>query len=255
MKPFQKQYQSLWARLQGTTNSHQQAVGGDFETVGLLEFNLLRTLGLEPRHRLIDVGCGSGRLAAHLASFLDRPDASEGEARGGYLGTDILPDLLEHAQGLCARPDWEFRLTDGQKIPAPDECADFVCFFSVLTHITHEETWRYVLEAKRVLRPGGLLVCSFLEFRIRSHWWIFKNTFADSNPNKILNQFLSRDAFEAFAFNAALDVEGFHDGDQPHILLEREIVWENGVRMAGLGNLGQSICILRKPLEPRPLPL
>jgi ubiquinone/menaquinone biosynthesis C-methylase UbiE len=161
---------------------------------------------------------------------------------------------LEHARARCRRPDFRFLATDGERIPVEDDWADYVCFFSVMTHITHEETWRYILESKRVLKPGGHLVCSFLEFRIRSHWWIFKNTYADRSPDKILNQFLSRDALEAFAFNAALDVVSFHDGDQPLIPIEGEIVWENGVRMRDRANLGQSWCVLRKPVEPRDPP-
>lgn len=246
MGKFKAQYDALWQRISKSKTSHQQAVGGDFAVVGLLEANLLKTAGLQPHHRLIDVGCGSGRLATQLTDYL--------KESGSYLGTDILPSLLEHAKANAGRPDWTFEQTNGQVIPSGDESADMVCFFSVMTHITHEETWQYILESKRVLRPGGLLVCSFLEFRIRSHWWIFKNTFADKSPEKILNQFLSRDAFEAFAFNAALDIVSFHDGDKPHIPIQEEIVWENGVRMTGLANLGQSVCVLRKPLVARELP-
>jgi ubiquinone/menaquinone biosynthesis C-methylase UbiE len=192
---------------------------------------------------VIDVGCGSGRLAAWLAGYLNTP--------GHYMGTDILPSLLQHARAVSNRSDWSFEQTNGHAIPAADESTDFVCLFSVTTHM---ETWQYILESKRVLKPGGLLVCSFLEFRIRNHWWIFKNTFADKSPDNILNQFLSRDALEAFAFNAALDVEASHDGDKPHIPIEDEIIWENGVRMSKLANLGQSVCILRKPTDQRLLP-
>lgn len=245
MSKFIDQYKTLWRDLKESEYSYQKAVGGDFAAVGELEFNLLKSLGLAPQSAVVDVGCGSGRLACQLAPWL----------QGNYVGTDILPSLLEHAREHAGRSDWSFQQTNGLTIPVPDDWADFVCFFSVMTHITHEETWTYLLESKRVLKPGGLIVCSFLEFRIRSHWWIFKNTYADKSPDKILNQFLSRDAFEAFAFNAALDVVAFHDGDKPHIPLNKDILWENGVRMTGSGNLGQSVCVLRKPHVERPLPL
>ena len=45
-------------------------VGGPSEAIGILEFSTLRTLGLQPEHNVIDVGCGSGRLAVKLAPFL-----------------------------------------------------------------------------------------------------------------------------------------------------------------------------------------
>ena len=212
--------------------------------MGTLEFQVLRMFGLQPVYSVIDVGCGSGRLAAHLAPWL----------KGPYLGTDILPDLLEHARQLCGRDDWEFLQTDGQSIPAADDSADFVCFFSVLTHISHEESWQYILESKRVLRPGGKLVCSFLEFHIYSHWTIFEEGFGDRSPNKVLNQFLSRDAFYAFAHHAGLKVESFLDGDQPNIPIEKDLVFENGTRSSGMGRLGQSVCVMEKPLTPVALP-
>ncbi len=245
MAKYKQQYDALWERIRHSETALQQAVGGEFEVVGYLEFALLRQLGLKPEHSVIDVGCGSGRLAVQLAPWLD----------GRYLGTDILPSLLDHARTLCGREDWSFVETNGQEIPAPDESADFVTYFSVLTHINHEESYRYLAESKRVLRPGGMIVCSFLEFLIRSHWGIFRADLQDRSPEKVLNQFLSRDAFQAFAFNLGLELVCFIDGDKPTIPIDRELNWSNGVQMRGLGNLGQSVCVLRKPLVPLPLPL
>lgn len=245
MGKFTDQYRTLWESLTGKARAVEQAVGGDFETVGVLEFALLKSLGLKPEDSIVDVGCGSGRLAKQLAGWLT----------GRYLGTDILQPLLDHAQAITARDDWRFVRTDGESIPAEDECADFVCFFSVMTHITHEDTWRYLLEAKRVLKPGGKLICSFLEFRIRGCWAVFREDVKDRSPNKVLNQFLSRDAFEAFAFNAGLQISRFFDGDKPHIPITADLVFENGHRVSGMGNLGQSICVIEKPIEPLPIPL
>jgi SAM-dependent methyltransferase len=245
MSRFQTQYEGLWRQISNDEQAFQKAVGGDFEPIGKLEFQFLLSIGLQPDWTVIDVGCGSGRLAVQLAPWL----------KGSYLGTDILPSLLHHARVLCDRPDWQFVETDGEQIPADDETADLVCFFSLFTHISHEETWRYLLEAKRVLKPGRKIICSFLEFKIRAHWAIFREDVKDRAPNKILNQFLSRDAFEAFAFNAGLGIESFFDGDKPHISIEGELVFENGQRMSGVGNLGQSICVLKKPVVPCPMPL
>jgi 2-polyprenyl-3-methyl-5-hydroxy-6-metoxy-1,4-benzoquinol methylase len=44
----------------------RRAVGGEFEAVGKLEY-YLRSLGLTNGHLVVDVGCGSGRLAQQLA--------------------------------------------------------------------------------------------------------------------------------------------------------------------------------------------
>jgi ubiquinone/menaquinone biosynthesis C-methylase UbiE len=236
MSEFKEQYEQLWTNLERTENAHKKAVGGDFDTVGHLEFKLLCAAGLKPDSFLIDVGCGSGRLAYQLSQW---PGVR-------YLGTDIMPGLLDYARSVCSRDDWQFVETNGLSIPALNDSADFVVFFSVFTHIVHEDTWQYVIEAHRVLKPGGKLVCSFLEFAIYSHWTIFENTFNDKSPKKMLNQFIGRDALIAFAHHAGFAIESFLDGDKPNIEIDRELVWENGVKMSGMGNLGQSTCIMVK---------
>ena len=236
MSNYKSQYDSLWNRISGEKNSHQKAVGGDFETVGYIEFQLLKAAGLKQEDYLVDVGCGSGRLAIQLSDWLTGP----------YLGTDIVPSLLDFARDLCKRPDWRFQETKGLEIPDSDNSADFVVFFSVLTHLTHEQSWFYIKEAHRVLKPGGRLVCSFLEFAIYSHWTIFENSVRDKAEDKILNQFLSRDALASFAHHAGLAIDFFLDGDKPNIAIDRELLWENGQRMSLLANLGQSTCVMTK---------
>jgi ubiquinone/menaquinone biosynthesis C-methylase UbiE len=236
MSGFKMQYDHLWTSLEGAKNAHQKAVGGDFDTVGHLEFQLLKAAGLRQDSTVIDVGCGSGRLASQLAPWL----------HGKYIGTDIIGSLLDHARALCGRDDWQFVETNGLGIPAGDGSADFVVFFSVFTHLTHEESWHYIKEAHRVLRVGGKLVCSFLEFAIYSHWTIFENSAGDRSPQKILNQFLSRDALNSFAHHAGFSVETILDGDRANIVIEKELVWENGSRMSGVGSLGQSTCVMVK---------
>ncbi|MBF6025820.1 class I SAM-dependent methyltransferase [Lysobacter niastensis] len=210
------------------------AVGGDFEAVGVLEFCLLRQLGLEPGHNVIDVGCGSGRLAVQLKDYLTGP----------YVGIDVVPELYEYAQRLCNRDDWRFYSAPGTSIPEPDASADFVTFFSVFTHLQHEETYRYLQEAKRVLKPGGKIVFSFLEFRLPSHWFIFENSVKDERQDKVLNQFMDRDMIHAFAKHLDLKVAEMHDGHLPHIQLDRVVRWDNGSEMNGSGYLGQSVAVL-----------
>jgi SAM-dependent methyltransferase len=242
MGSFKTQYDDLWRRLSGDEQAYEKAVGGDFNTMGILELQILKLFGLRPESSVVDVGCGSGRLAVQLARWLT----------GDYLGTDIMPELLDHARGLCNRADWKFRVTGGQDIPAADGSADFVCFFSVFTHISHEETWQYIRESARVLKPGGKLICSFLEFHIYSHWSIFDATFRDKSANKILNQFLSRDAFQTFAHHSGLRVEAFLDGDKPNIPIDGDLVFQNGVSVSKSAGLGQSVCLMSKPVTAAP---
>jgi SAM-dependent methyltransferase len=212
------------------------AVGGDYEAVGTLEYFLLLQHGLQRGHTVVDVGCGSGRLAVQLKEYLT----------GTYIGIDVVPELHEYARNACGRPDWKFYTAPGVNIPEPDGSADFVCFFSVFTHLTHEDSFRYLAEAARVLRPGGRIVFSFLEFRIFGQWCLFRESVKDARPDKVLNQFMDRDAIRVWSEHLGLKIVEIDDGDQPHIRLEKPVRWDDGRVMTDLGCLGQSVCVLTK---------
>jgi len=212
-------------------------VGGSFEAVGLLEYFILLQNGLDREHTVIDVGCGSGRLAFQLKEYLE----------GSYIGIDVVPEVLQYTQKRCNRSDWKFYKAPGLTIPEPDNSADFICFFSVFTHLLYEETFKYLEDASRVVKPNGKIIFSFLEFLLPAHWHVFKTYIADARPDKVLFQFISRDAILAWADHLGLSVVDIFDGDKPHIKLNQMVRWDNGSEMIDKGNLGQSVCILTKP--------
>jgi SAM-dependent methyltransferase len=228
--------------LAGLIASHGEAaamdliVGGQSDPIGTLELSTLQSVGLLPAHNVIDVGCGSGRLAVKLAPFLT----------GKYIGCDILPTVVSYARKISARSDWEFHATRGVGIPAADGCADVVCFFSVFTHLLHEDIYRYLLEAKRTLRPGGRIVFSFLDFAVPSHWTIFEQTLAQQSGEGVLNQFISKDAIHAWCAHSGLVVEAIHDGYQPWITLAKKIRYADGREAEGVVEFGQSVAVLRR---------
>jgi SAM-dependent methyltransferase len=159
---------------------------------------------------------------------------------GKYLGIDIVIELLTFARDLCNRPDWRFEQASGLSIPAHDGRADMVCFFSVLTHLLHEE-------AKRVLKPGGKIVFSFLGFAIPHHWHVFESSIHHVNNATHLNQFMSRDGIRAWADHLGIQILDIQDGDKPHIPIPQPLCMENGKTIRGMGTLGQSVCVMAVP--------
>jgi len=208
---------------------HQQAmeaaIGGGFEKFGPIQAATLRHYGLPRDGYLIDVGCGSGRLAGPMSQWLE----------GRYLGIDLVPDLVAHARKLADRPNFRFEIIDDIGIPEADGLADMVCFFSVITHLLHEQSYLYLEEARRVLKPGGKIVFSFLEFADPSHMPVFRDTVKEARlrARHPLNVFVERAAILAWAAELDMVVEDIRGG------LE-EFVPE--------GPQGQATCVLRKPL-------
>lgn len=223
--PYVSHVHGLQKRLSQDEAMEEAVGGGDFAAIGGIMSGLLRHYGLPADGYLIDVGCGSGRLAKPISAYL----------KGRYLGFDLVPELVAHARKIVGRPDWRFEVIEHIEIPEQDGAADMVCFFSVLTHLLHEQGYWYLEEARRVLKPGGRIVFSFLEFAEPAHWQVFADTLEATKQRQIfpLNVFIDRDALPVWAEHLGLEVVDIRGA--------AEVV-------APEGNLGQAICVLQKPL-------
>lgn len=103
---------------------------------------------------VLDMGCGSGRLPAALGT---------GGIKVEYVGVDIVQSLLDYA-ATRSPGHYRFVLHRELSTPLPDASVDIACVFSVFTHLLHQESFIYLQELRRVTRPGGLVLFSFLEF-------------------------------------------------------------------------------------------
>lgn len=90
---------------------------------------------------LVDLGCGAGLLAPHLAGKGYR-----------HIGVDVTASALALAVARGVTPV----RGDVTQVPLRDACADVVVAGEILEHVT--DLPAAVAEACRLLRPGGLLV-------------------------------------------------------------------------------------------------
>jgi ubiquinone/menaquinone biosynthesis C-methylase UbiE len=143
---------------------------GDFRAIGE-EFcrYFIDLCGLQPHERVLDIGCGIGRMAVPLTQYLDR--------RGSYEGFDIVPLGINWCRDqITSRyPQFCFQVADiynksynpegrytasQYRFPYPDQSFDFVFLTSVFTHLLPRDLENYVYEMSRVLKTGGRFLCS-----------------------------------------------------------------------------------------------
>jgi 2-polyprenyl-3-methyl-5-hydroxy-6-metoxy-1,4-benzoquinol methylase len=198
------------------------AVGGRFDEVGQIEVNILRYFGLRDGMGVLDLGCGSGRLANALTK----------SGKFDYCGTDVVQSLLDYAAKRSAS-NYRFKLNPAISVPVEDQSTDFVVAFSLFTHLLHSETFLYLDDSKRVLRPRGKVIFSFLEFSEPAHWWAFEEEMNLRRTGGVghLNCFIERSAIAIWAQRIGFEVEAIVSGaDAP---------W-------GGEHLGQAVAVLTK---------
>lgn len=107
------------------------------------EFASLKTLTKTANTKLLDVGCGNGRLA-DVIQVAD------------YTGLDLSSQLLQIAQQRF--PDYTFVHGSVLQLPFPDKQFDIVTCVATLQHIPSIEYRQKALqEMARVLKPGGMI--------------------------------------------------------------------------------------------------
>lgn len=137
---------------------------GDFTEVGRTITDYMRNdLGLTPSHDVLDAGCGAGRIAVPLTSYLDE---------GSYTGFDIVPHAIQWCRSAITPrfPNFRFEHADIKqdiynpqgtltaadfRFPAEGGSFDLVALVGLISHLLPDELDNYLAESARVLRRGG----------------------------------------------------------------------------------------------------
>ena len=102
--------------------------------------------------KILDLGCGNGRLFEFLKN-----------KKVDYIGIDSSEKLIETAKKKF--PKAKFQRADALNLPFPNNFFDKIYSIAVLHHIPSEEfRLQFLREAKRVLKPEGLLILTVWKF-------------------------------------------------------------------------------------------
>lgn len=176
----------------------------DFDAQGDGQVKLLRHHGLEDGMSVYDLGCGCGRTAQALRRC---------GWTGSYIGADVVPELLDELVRQC--PEYKVVLNYERTIEAKDGSLDMVFNWSVFTHLFPAESFLYILDTHRALKPGGKLLFSFLEMEEKEHETIWQNeleALRNGQQKKQLDTFPHRDWIRRFARDAGFEEPSFTDG-------------------------------------------
>ena len=150
-------------------------VGGDnledFEITGYEFLGYFKELcGLSPDAKVLEIGCGSGRIALPLTTYLSE--------KGAYTGVEIVaPSVQWCTKKITTQfPNFSFvhadlfnkrynpsssTLAKDYRFPFDDSSYDFIYLTSVFTHLLVEDMEHYLHEIRRVLKPKGKMLMTF----------------------------------------------------------------------------------------------
>ena len=110
---------------------------------------ILRKLGVENQHRVLDYGCGSGLYTFPAATIAHN---------GRVYALDTQPLAIKEIEGKKERQglgNIETIITDSNKIPLPDDAVDVIILSRVLRYIKNKT--EALKEMSRVMKPAGYL--------------------------------------------------------------------------------------------------
>jgi cyclopropane fatty-acyl-phospholipid synthase-like methyltransferase len=128
------------------------AVGGSWEEIGRLQYDFLVARGLQPHHRMLDIGCGTLRGGRHFIGYLDA---------GNYTGVDISSKAIEYAKQLVTAeglaPKMPQLIVNEKKTLTfdefPGQTFDYLLAQSVFTHLKAEHIEECFANIRRIMHP------------------------------------------------------------------------------------------------------
>lgn len=141
--------QELMSMVAATRDAWFFKIGG-LKSFGEFLDPICRHRELRSVRRLLDWGCGCGRVAVH---FLSEPDVAE------VFGCDVHQEAIQWC-GENLRPGKFSRIEPWPPTPYEDAAFDVALGISVFTHLARDVQNAWLAEMRRIIAPGGLFLAS-----------------------------------------------------------------------------------------------
>ena len=238
-------YKNFWNHQAATPEGALAGVDGSasedvVRMTGAFAARQLRaSLALESQHRVLELGCGVGRIGRELA-----PDVAH------WHGVDISQHMIDVAKDRLAEYAKKISLTvlDRTSLEAlKDNTFDRAYCIAVLCHMDKEDLYLYLKELRRVVRPEGLIHVETWNLNHPMGWrrWEFEvNNWSNSDQgqrkNVSRNQFCTADEFRLYAEHAGWDVLALNN-NSPWLQIVAGNGMRNGLRDQHVQRLEQAV--------------
>jgi len=143
-------------------NDPKTAVGGMWEVIGPLQFEFLTNKGMQPDHKMLDIGCGTLRGGIHCIKYLNS---------GNYYGLDISSKAIAFGKDFVAKEglsdkqpqlivsqnkDLKLEEFQGQKF-------DYIFAQSVFTHLKPEHITECFANVGKVMHKDTVFYFTYFK--------------------------------------------------------------------------------------------
>ncbi len=152
-------------------------------SVGERYVEFMKTEGLRPGHKVLDFGCGYGRMAVPLLRYLEP---------GNYVGVDLAAERVRQAreyivhEGLeDTRPAFHVAAMDNDMSYLPAGAFDFLWVHSVFSHMPLDDVRACLTGLRALMKPDGVLIANYgfadkIEVKNISAFWVPEETMRET---------------------------------------------------------------------------
>lgn len=165
-----------------------------------------------PAGRVLDLGCGIGRMTAPLATRFSE-----------VVGVDVSPAMIDEAKRLhVGLPNLSFAVNSGADLAELGTASfDLVCAYSVLPHLPPAVVRAYFYEVNRVLRPDGWF---------RYQFWVGDEARGQADNDTLNIRVYATEDFQRLNREAGFEVVEVEAIDYHDPVLQLSPVWVNARR-------------------------